>query len=91
MAVNFIVNEKNHIEMEITDVDASLLYYLVEKLNSTNGVEFAATKKDHPLLGGQKLIVKTKSASAAEVTLKALKEIEEETEEFKKKFQQIVK
>jgi len=54
-------------------------------------VEFAATKKEHPLSDVQKLIVKTKSANAADITLKALKEIEEETEEFKKKFQQIVK
>ncbi|MEM3422222.1 MAG: RpoL/Rpb11 RNA polymerase subunit family protein [Candidatus Bilamarchaeaceae archaeon] len=91
MAVKFLVKEKNHIEMEITDIDASLIYYLVEKLNSKNGVEFAATKREHPLIGGQKIIVKTKGVSAADVTIKALEEIEEETDEFKKKFQQLIK
>ena len=91
MAVKFLVKEKNQIEIEITGIDTSLLYYLVEKLNATSGVEFAATKKEHPLIDVQKLIVKTKSGNAAEITLKALKEIEDETEEFKKKFQQLVK
>jgi len=91
MTVKFLVKEKNQIEMEISGIDTALLYYLVEKLNATSGVEFAATKKEHPLSDVQKLIVKTKSANAADITLKALKEIEEETEEFKKKFQQIVK
>lgn len=91
MAVKFLVKEKNHIEMEISGVDGSLLYYLVEKLNSINGVEFAATKKEHPLSDTQKLIVKTKNASAANIALKALEEIEEEAEEFKKKFQQLLK
>ncbi len=91
MAVRFLVKEKNQIEMEITGIDTSLLCYLVEKLNETPGVEFAATKKEHPLVDVQKLIVRTKSENAASVTLKALKEIEGETEDFKKKFQQLVK
>lgn len=91
MAVKFLVKEKNQIEMEITGIDTSLLYYLVEKLNAMPGVEFAAMKKEHPLIDVQKLIVKTKSENAANVALKALKEIEEETENFKKKFQLLVK
>lgn len=91
MAVKFIVKEKNTIELEISGVDISLLTLLVEKLNSTSGVEFAAYKSEHPVVGVPKLIVKTKSADAATVTVKALEEIKDETEEFKKKFSSMLK
>ena len=91
MAVKFLVKEKTTIEAEITEIDISLVNLLVEKLNGMSSVEFAAAKVEHPLYKVQKLIVKTKSADAVDVTLKALAEIEDEAEEFKKKFSQIVK
>ncbi|VVC01924.1 DNA-directed RNA polymerase subunit L [uncultured archaeon] len=91
MAVKFIVKEKNTIEIEVSGVDTSLLNLLVEKLNNTSGVEFAAYKSEHPLIGSPKLIVKTKSADAATVTVKALEEIKDETQEFKKKFSAMLK
>jgi DNA-directed RNA polymerase subunit L len=92
MGIKLITNEKNELEAEISDIDVSLLTAIVEKLNETGNVEFAAYKTEHPVLGHPKLIVKTKgSAKAADAVVKALDELKDETEEFKKKFSEMLK
>lgn len=92
MDVKFITKEKNTVEIEVVGVDISLLNALVEKLTGTKGVEMAAYKLEHPMVGKPKLIVKTKGASDASAVLaKALDELESDTEEFKKKFSGMLK
>ena len=92
MEVKFITKEKNIVEVEVTGVDTSLLNALVEKLTNTKGVEMAAYKVEHPMVGKPTLMVKTKGASnALTVLTKALDELESDTEEFKKKFSGMLK
>ncbi|MEM2909372.1 MAG: DNA-directed RNA polymerase subunit L [Candidatus Bilamarchaeaceae archaeon] len=92
MDIKFLKKEKNMLEVEIGDVDTSLLGLLVEKLNKSSGVEFAAYKMEHPLISTPRLIIKTKgNTSALEVAADALDEIKKETQEFKKKFSEMLK
>lgn len=92
MEVKFITKEKNMVEVEVAGFDTSLLNSIVEKLINAKGVEMAAYKVEHPLVGIPTLMVKTKGATdAASLILKTLDEIENETEEFKKKFSGMLK
>jgi len=92
MDVKLITKEKNMVEVEVDGADISLLNALVEKLTNAKGVEMAAYKLDHPVVGKPVLMVKTKGASdASSVLAKALDELESETEEFKKKFSGMLK
>ncbi len=91
MAVRIIKDEKNVLEIDLGDVDQSVAQLVVEKLNETKGVEFAAYKVAHPVVGTPYIIIKTKGANPAGLLEKKLEEIKKEVAEFKKQFSEIVK
>lgn len=85
MEMRFIQKDKNLIEFECEKADHSILQLLAEKLNNQDGVEFAAYKIEHPMLKKPKFIIKTKKKEASAFLLEALKSIQQDFEEFRKK------
>ncbi len=88
MEIKMLKNEKNVVEFELIDADIALPSLLVAKLNGEKEVEFAAFKKEHPLVGHPVVLVKTKKKDALTVVLAKVEEIKEEVEEFKKQFKE---
>ncbi len=86
MEINILNHEKNTLEFEISGAGASIPEMLTNKLSGSKSVEFVSYKIDHPLSGKPRVIVKTKSKDALEVTLEALEEIKGEVAEFRKAF-----
>ncbi len=91
MTVKILKQDKNTLEIDIGDIDQSLAAMIVEKLNGTKGVEFAAYKREHPIVGAPHLIVKTKGSDPAKVLDKILEEVKKEVSEFRKQFSEIAK
>ncbi len=91
MTVKILKQDKNTLEIDLGEIDQSLAVILVEKLNETKGVEFAAYKREHPIIGTPHLIVKTKGSDPAKVVGKILGEIHKEVTEFRKQFSDIAK
>jgi len=91
MTIKIIRNEKNVLEIDLGEIDQSLARVIAEKLNETKGVEFAACKVQHPVVGTPYLVVKTKGADPAGLVTKKLEEIKKEVTEFKKQFSDIAK
>ena len=91
MTIKIIRSEKNILEIDVDHIDPSLAQLIVEKLNETKGVEFAAWKKAHPVVGTPHIIVKTKGANPVSLVTKKLEEIKKEVGDFKKEFSGIVK
>jgi DNA-directed RNA polymerase subunit L len=88
MEIKMLKNEKNVAEFEMVGADIALPQLLVAKLNGEKDVEFAAFKKEHPLVGHPIVIVKTKKKDALGLVMDKVEEIKEEVEEFKKQFKE---
>ncbi len=86
MEVNILNHEKTSLEFELIGVEHTIPELLTNKLSANAAVEFVSYKVEHPLVGKPKIIVKTKSKDALEVTLSAIEDIKEEIAEFKKAF-----
>ena len=91
MEVKILVNEKDNLELELVGADQSLAQLIAERLNQEKGVEFAAYKMEHPLVGSPKVTVKTKKGDASKLVLEKVGEIKKEVAEFKKGFLDIAK
>ena len=91
MEIKILVNEKNMLEMELTDIDQSLAQLLAEKLSAEKSVEFAAFKLEHPMIANPKIIVKTKKGDPEKLVLEKLEEIKKEVKDFKTRFLEIAK
>ena len=91
MEIKILVNEKNTLEMDMSDVDQSLVQLLAEKLCQDKDVEFASFKVEHPVIGNPKLYVRTKKGDPAKLVLEKLDELKKETADFKKQFLEVVK
>lgn len=91
MTIKILRKEKDILEIDLGEIDQSIAQRLVEKLTQTKGVEFAACKVQHPVVGTPQLIVKTKGVNAAELIAKKLEEMKEEVSEFRKQFLEISK
>ncbi|MFA6530158.1 MAG: RpoL/Rpb11 RNA polymerase subunit family protein [Candidatus Micrarchaeia archaeon] len=86
MEVKILSNEKGVLEFEMVGLDVAIPELLVAKLNEEKGVEFAGFKKEHPMIGNPKIILKTKKKDPAELVLEKIEEILEEVEAFRKEF-----
>ncbi len=86
MKVNVLVKEKDSLEIELQDCDQALAHMIVERLNASSDVEFAAFKKEHPLVAHPKIYLRTKSKDPNEILVKAIENIRKEVAEFKKSF-----
>lgn len=91
MTIKILKNEKNVLEIDLGEVDHSIAQVVAERLQETRGVEFAACKITHPVVGTPHLIVKTKTANPVNLVTKQLEEIKKEVADFKKQFSDITK
>ncbi len=91
MTIKILKNEKNVLEIDLGEVDHSIAQIIAERLQETKGVEFAAYKITHPVVGTPYLIVKTKTANPVSLVTKQLEVIKKEIADFKKQFSDITK
>ena len=86
MEVNILTYEKTILEFELVGAERAIPEMLTNKLSESSGVEFVSYKVEHQLVGNQKIIVKTKTKDALELTLAAVEAIKAEVSQFKKAF-----
>lgn len=86
MEVKILKNEKTELEVEFVGADTAIPQLLVARLNDDKSVEFAGFKKDHPLVGNPRIILKTKKKEPAALLLEKLDELKAEVETLKKEF-----
>lgn len=91
MEVTILVNDKKTLEFEISGTDLTIPRLLVEKLNASGDVEFAACKQDHPTAGNPRLIVKTKKKDALGLVTDLLEQIKHDSSSFRAKFKEALK
>lgn len=73
----------NEAEFEIVGEDYTLGEMICARLNEAKGVEFAAYRKEHPLVSNPVIYVKVKSGSAVKAIASAAEELAKEVAEFK--------
>jgi len=91
MPVKILKQEKNVLELDLGEIDQSLASIMVQRLNEMKGVEFAAYKKEHPVIGTPHLVVKTKTSDPVKIVEKVLDDLKGEVAEFRKQFSELVK
>ena len=91
MEVTIFKNEKNSVEVGVKGIDKAVMQALVEKLTEDSGVEFAAFKTTHPIVGFPVIFLKTKRKDALDLLVGTIENMETEIEEFTKKFKSAVK
>ena len=84
MEINILIQEKTVLEFELVGTDRTIPELLTGRLSESDAVEFVSYKVDHPLIGKPRIIVKTKTKDALELTLSAIDEIKGEIAELKK-------
>ncbi|MBI5046609.1 hypothetical protein HZC07_02660 [Candidatus Micrarchaeota archaeon] len=90
MEVKILINEKNVLEVEL-DSDQSLAQLIAERLTKESDVEFAAFKKEHPIIGRPKIYLKTKKSSPVKLLLEVISQVKDEMSDFKKQVLSISK
>jgi len=82
MKLNFLKDEKDHIEVLLEGEEHSFPNALREKLLDEKGVEFVSVAREHPTASWPKLVLKTKGRAARDVLKAAAKELLKESKEF---------
>ncbi|VVC03959.1 DNA-directed RNA polymerase subunit L [Candidatus Burarchaeum australiense] len=82
MKLEFLKDEKNHIELILHGEDHSFPNALREKILEEKGVEFVSVTREHPTAAFPKLVLKTKGRSARDVLAEAVKALQKDTKEF---------
>lgn len=85
MALKYIVNEKNHIEVEFEGEDITIPALLKEVLLNNKDVEFVTYLVGHPERDNPKLVIKTSKKDAKEVLKGAFNEAIDILSEMKDK------
>jgi DNA-directed RNA polymerase subunit L len=91
MTIKILKKEKNVLEVDLGEVDYSIAQIITERLQTVKGVEFAACKITHPVVGTPHLIVKTKGTDPLKLVTKEIGEVKKQVTEFKKQFSDIAK
>lgn len=86
MKLNFLVDEKKHIEVQLIGEEYSVPAMLKEMLNGNKDVEFVTYVIGHPSRDPPTLILKTKKGDARKVLKEAIKETIEVLESIKSAF-----
>ncbi len=73
MEIKYLVDEKNHIEIEVAGCDYSLLAILHEILSKEKEVVFATYSIGSPARDNPKFILKTKKKDAKKMLKEAIK------------------
>lgn len=82
--IKLIKKEKTELEFEIAGADPTIPELLVEKLNEAAGVEDAAYKVEHPIVGSPRIYVKVKRGDPVAAVEKAAESLGKEISEFRK-------
>ncbi|RLG19783.1 hypothetical protein DRN67_01790 [Candidatus Micrarchaeota archaeon] len=82
MKLEFLKDEKNHLEAIMHGEDHSFPNALREKLSAAKGVEFVAVTREHPTAADPKLVLKTKGKDARAVLADAIKELQKDARTF---------
>ncbi|MCX8200305.1 MAG: DNA-directed RNA polymerase subunit L [Candidatus Micrarchaeota archaeon] len=86
MKLNFVVDEKNHIEVQFIGEEYSIPAILKDILNDNKDVEFVTYVIGHPSRDPPLLVLKTKKNDARKVLKEALKEAITTLEDIKSSF-----
>ncbi|MEM3364030.1 MAG: RpoL/Rpb11 RNA polymerase subunit family protein [Candidatus Micrarchaeia archaeon] len=86
MKVNFIVDEKNHIEVQFIGEEYSIPAILKDILSENKDVEFVTYVIGHPSRDPPLLVLKTKKGEARKLLKEALKEAIGTLEDIKSAF-----
>jgi len=78
MKIEFVVEEKDHVEVLFHGEDVTFANALRDKIMQESGVEFIAVVREHPTAKPPKLILKTKGKSAKELLKSAAKELQKD-------------
>lgn len=84
MNLKYVVDEKNHIEVEFLGEDYSIPAVLKEILLKNKDVEFVTYIVGHPSRDSPRLVLKTSKSDAKKILKEAVKEATETFEEMKK-------
>ena len=82
MKLNFLKDEKDHVEVLLEGEEHSFPNALREKLLGEKGVEFVSVTRAHPTAEAPKLVLTTKGRGAREILKAAVKELHKEAKEF---------
>jgi len=83
MEIEILKKEKDYMEIEFKNEDQSFVAALKEILLEDKNVEFAASKKDHPLISNNVLIIRTSEGSPMVALKSAIKKLKKEISDFK--------
>ncbi|MBM5805315.1 MAG: DNA-directed RNA polymerase subunit L [Candidatus Verstraetearchaeota archaeon] len=87
MVIKILKEEKDRLEIEISNEDHTIGNLLRTALLADKHVKYAGYQIVHPLTGGIRLVVQTEGGTKPrEALVKALSKIETETKEFRDKF-----
>ncbi len=86
MKLNYVVDEKNHIEIEFIGEEYSVPAMLKDILLEKKGVEFVAYIVGHPSRDPPRLVLKTKNDDAKKILKMALDEATDTLNEIKEAF-----
>jgi DNA-directed RNA polymerase subunit L len=82
MKLNFLKDEKDHVEVSFEGEEQSFPNALREKIVGEKGIEFVSVTREHPTASWPKLVLRTKGRSARDVLKSAVKELQKEAKEF---------
>ena len=82
MKLEYVKDEKNHVEVILHGEEHSFPSALREKLSEEKGVEFVAVTREHPTAAYPKLVLKTKGRAAREVLADAVKSLQKDVKAF---------
>jgi len=91
MEVKILKNEASELSFELVGADQALANLIVDKLNQDKSIEFAASKLAHPLLANPVVYVRTKQGKALDAVVGCIKELKDEVDSFKGKFEQLTR
>ena len=91
MEVKILKNEANELSFELVGADQALPNMIVDRLNKDKSVEFAACKLAHPLLANPVVYVRTRQGKALDAIVSCIKELKDEVDSFKGKFEQLTR
>jgi DNA-directed RNA polymerase subunit L len=89
MELKAIKKTKNELELEITDVNETILNPITEILLRNDDVEYASYISDHPDSKKRKLYISVKSGKSAkpvDLLTKAVEQLKKEVNNFSKDF-----
>ena len=86
MELKKIKKTSKELKLEITGENETILNPIAEVLLQYDDVEYASCMSDHPESNKRHLYIRVKKGNPADILKKAVKQLEDEVTDFKKKF-----